>query len=161
MISKCLLAFYWIEIDRVHFLGFLISLLSVLHHELITIKIIRCVQRKIGALQGRVMQRKRQKVKGDLKSSRPKQNKNLFSFFPVHMHAATRTRIFSPLDQVRITLHYYKIHHRKRPITAGLFRTGGDSLSPPVPNGLGGDALTAGSYYEPAVIRKHHRRIVI
>ena len=37
-------------------------------------------------------------------------------------------------------IHYYRIHHRKRPITAGLFRTGGDSLSLPVPNGPGGDA---------------------
>ena len=36
--------------------------------------------------------------------------------------------------------HYYRIHHRKRPITTGLFRTDGDSLSPPVPNGPGGDA---------------------
>ena len=38
--------------------------------------------------------------------------------------------------------HYYRIHHRQRPITIGLFRTGGDSdsLSPPVPNGPGGDA---------------------
>ena len=34
----------------------------------------------------------------------------------------------------------YRIHHRQRPITAGLFRTGGDSLSPPVPNGPSGDA---------------------
>ena len=51
--------------------------------------------------------------------------------------------------------HNYRMHHRKRPITAGLFRTGGDSLLPPVSNGPGGDALermTAGLYYEPAVI---------
>jgi len=40
----------------------------------------------------------------------------------------------------KIAVHYYRIHHRKRPITAGLFRTGGDSLSPPVPNEPGGDA---------------------
>ena len=58
--------------------------------------------------------------------------------------------------------HYYRIHHRQCPITAGLFRTGGDSISPPVSNGPSGDALdsiTAGSYYEPAVIRKHYRRV--
>ena len=36
-------------------------------------------------------------------------------------------------------IHYYRIHHRKRSITADLFRTGGDSLSPPVPNEPGGD----------------------
>ena len=40
-------------------------------------------------------------------------------------------------------IHYYRIHHRKRPITAGLFQTGGDSLSPPVLNGPGGDILTS------------------
>ena len=50
--------------------------------------------------------------------------------------------------------HYYRIHHRKRPITAGLFRTGGDSLSPPVPNEPGGDDNISppGRIYDPAVI---------
>ena len=39
----------------------------------------------------------------------------------------------------RIEYHYYRLSHRKRPITAGLFQTGGDSLLPPVSNGPGGD----------------------
>ena len=60
--------------------------------------------------------------------------------------------------------HYYRIHHRKRPITAGLFRTGGDSISPSVPNGPGGDANisppvcnTTGRWCS----REHHRRVVL
>ena len=55
-------------------------------------------------------------------------------------------RLICKVDQItkrKCVFHYYRIHHRKRPITAGLFRTGGDRLSPPVPNEPGGDAYVS------------------
>jgi hypothetical protein len=48
----------------------------------------------------------KEKTKGERRSKDQSKAKQEFVllFFPVHMHAETRTGIFSPLDQVRITL---------------------------------------------------------
>lgn len=85
---------------RVH--DIFVQCTSLAHH----IKIIRSDQRERLEFckAERVTRRKREKAKRDLKSSRLKRNKNLFSFLSVHMHAETQTSVFNPLDQVRITL---------------------------------------------------------
>ena len=55
-------------------------------------------------------------------------------------------RRFQMDPAVMLTYHRRFAHHRRF-----VIRPGGDAV----------ESITARSYYEPAVIRKHHRRIVI
>ena len=71
--------------------------------------------------------------------------------------------VISLLSTLFLSFHYYRIHHRKHLITAGLVWTGGIRLSPPVLVGTGSDTRVSPPVRNTTrrwCLTRHHRRVV-